>query len=146
MHIPTQLQCLFSATVEEHEDTFLIEVPEDEIHLGDLRDDETYRVALLPSSSNSGSEHPTIDPPNDSASSGPPSDSDAPKPPVEEGETRDVEIEDIGDQGDGLARVERGFVVVVPDTEVSERVTIEITDVRKTVAFADVVERLSYYD
>jgi len=61
-------------------------------------------------------------------------------PPVAEGEQRTVEIEDIGDQGDGITRVERGFVVIVPDTEQGERVTIEITNVAKTVAFAEVVE------
>ena len=67
-------------------------------------------------------------------------------PPVEEGEQRTVEIEDIGDQGDGITRVERGFVVIVPDTKQTERVTIEITDVRENVAFAEVVERVSYYE
>jgi predicted RNA-binding protein with TRAM domain len=65
---------------------------------------------------------------------------------VSQGETRTVEIKDIGDQGDGLTRVERGFVVIVPETDVGERVRIEISDVRATVAFAEVVERLSYYD
>jgi predicted RNA-binding protein with TRAM domain len=69
-----------------------------------------------------------------------------PEPPVAEGETRTVEIEDVGDQGDGLTRVDRGFVVIVPDTEVGERVRIEIEDVRDTVAFGTVVERVSYYD
>jgi predicted RNA-binding protein with TRAM domain len=52
------------------------------------------------------------------------------EPPAEEGEIRGVEIADIGEQGDGITRVERGFVVIVPDTKGSERVTIEITDVR----------------
>jgi predicted RNA-binding protein with TRAM domain len=66
--------------------------------------------------------------------------------PVEEGEERTVEIEDIGEQGDGITRVERGFVVIVPDTEQGERVTVEITDVRENVAFAEVVERRSYYE
>jgi predicted RNA-binding protein with TRAM domain len=65
---------------------------------------------------------------------------------VDEGETREVEIEDIGEQGDGITRVERGFVVIVPDTEQGERATVEITDVRENVAFAEVVERLSYYE
>jgi len=68
------------------------------------------------------------------------------EPPVEEGEQRTVEIEDLGDQGDGLARVERGFVVIVPDTEQGERVTVEITDVRENVAFAEVVKRFDYYE
>jgi predicted RNA-binding protein with TRAM domain len=56
-----------------------------------------------------------------------------------------VEIEDIGEQGDGITRVERGFVVIVPDTEQGERVNIEITDVGENVAFAEVTERVSYY-
>jgi predicted RNA-binding protein with TRAM domain len=55
-------------------------------------------------------------------------------------------IEDIGEQGDGITRVERGFVVIVPDTKASERVTVEITNVQQNVAFAEVVDRLSYYE
>ena len=57
-----------------------------------------------------------------------------------------MDIEDIGEQGDGIARVERGFVVVVPDTEQGERITIEITDVRENVGFAEVVDREDYYE
>ncbi|WP_328766922.1 TRAM domain-containing protein [Haloarcula nitratireducens] len=68
------------------------------------------------------------------------------EPPVEEGETRRVEIANIGEQGDGVARVERGFVVIVPDTEVGERVAVEIETVTETVAFAEVTERISYYE
>lgn len=52
----------------------------------------------------------------------------------------------LGDQGDGLTRVDRGFVVIVPETEIGERVRIEIDDVHETVAFGEVVERLSYYE
>ncbi len=63
-----------------------------------------------------------------------------------EGETRTVEIEDLGEQGDGLTRVERGYVIIVADTEKGERVRIEINTVRENVAFASVVERISYYD
>jgi predicted RNA-binding protein with TRAM domain len=65
---------------------------------------------------------------------------------VEVGEQRNVEIEDLGEQGDGITRVERGFVVIVPDTELGERVSVKIESVRDSVAFASVVERLSYYD
>jgi len=69
-----------------------------------------------------------------------------PTPPVEEGEQRTVEIESLGDQGDGITRVDQGFVVIVPDTERGERVTVEITDVKETVAFAEVLKRVSYYE
>ncbi len=34
-------------------------------------------------------------------------------------ETRYVEIEDIGKQGDGIARVERGYVIIVPGADVA---------------------------
>lgn len=113
----------------------MVEVPEQELRLGDLQADEMYRVAVLPlpaSEVNNTDADPQLE--------------QAPQtPPVEEGEERTVEIEDIGDQGDGITRVERGFVVIVPDTKQSECVTVKITDVRENVAFAEVVERVSYY-
>ena len=59
-------------------------------------------------------------------------------PPVEEGEKYEVEIEDIGKEGDGVAKVEN-FVVFVPDTEVGDQVEIEITRVLRTLAFGEVV-------
>jgi predicted RNA-binding protein with TRAM domain len=60
------------------------------------------------------------------------------QPPVAEGEVREVIIETIGDQGDGIAKVERGYVVIVPETERGDEVTVEITQARETVAFAQV--------
>lgn len=59
-------------------------------------------------------------------------------PPVEEGEKYEVEIEDIGKEGDGVAKVEN-FVVFVPDTDVGDQVEIEITRVLRTLAFGEVV-------
>ncbi|WP_080510544.1 TRAM domain-containing protein [Halorubrum kocurii] len=103
----------------------------------ELQADETYRVAVLPSSVTNETNNTDVDPQPEQAPQ---------TPPVEKGEQRTVEIEDIGDQGDGITRVERGFVVIVPDTKQSERVTIEITDVHENVAFAEVVERVSYYE
>jgi predicted RNA-binding protein with TRAM domain len=137
MDISDQLQCLFSGKIEERHGSYIIEIPEQEIRLGDLEADETYRVAVLPSPTTSEPTTTDTDPQPQQTSQ---------TPPVEEGEQRTVEIEDIGDQGDGITRVERGFVVIVPDTKQSERVTIEITDVRENVAFAEVVDRVSYYE
>jgi len=54
---------------------------------------------------------------------------------------RYVEIEDLGKQGDGIARVERGYVIIVPDTEVGERVKIEVTEVKSNFAVGEVVEK-----
>jgi len=137
MQIPDQLRCLFSATVDERDGSYVIKVPKQEIQRGSLETGETYRAAILAS--------PSTDEPNNTDQYQERED-EALKPPVEEGEQHTVEIEDLGDQGDGLTRVERGFVVIVPDTEQSERVTIEITDVRENVAFAEVIKRLDYYE
>ncbi|MDB9233777.1 TRAM domain-containing protein [Halorubrum ezzemoulense] len=140
MEISEELRCLFSGKVEERDGSYVVEVPEQEIRLGELQADETYRVAVLPSSATNETNET-----NDTEAD--PQPEQAPQtPPVQEGEQRTVEIEDIGDQGDGITRVERGFVVIVPDTKQSERVTIEITDVRENVAFAEVIERVSYYE
>ena len=137
MEIPTKLHCLFAGAVEQRDGTYLIEIPEHEIERGDLQQGETYRVAVLPSPSTDDSDETTTDSQRERTPS---------TPPVEEGDERTVEIEDIGDQGDGITRVERGFVVIVPETERGERVTVEITEVAENVAFAEVVERESYYD
>lgn len=137
MELSDQLRCLFSAPVEERDDAYVVEIPEQEIQIGDVHRGETYRIALLRAIGDSDRDETQVDSQYDHGS---------PVPPVEEGETRTVEIEDLGDQGDGITRVDRGFVVIVPDTELGERVTVEITDVQETVAFADVVERVSYYE
>lgn len=137
MEVPQQLLCLFSAEIEERDESYVIEVPEQELSLGDVQERSTYRIALL-----TGSE---TKPQEAAAETEPEQEGGVPEPPVEEGELRDVEIEAIGEQGDGIARVERGFVVIVPDTENGERATVEITEVRQTVAFAEVVERQSHF-
>ncbi|GAB6862007.1 TRAM domain-containing protein [Haloplanus litoreus] len=140
MEISEELECLFSASIEKQDGSYVIDVPERELQLGDLQQGETYRVALVSSPTQSEPEQ------SDQAETDSQQERDPPEPPVEDGETREVEIEDIGEQGDGITRVERGFVVIVPDTKESERVKIEITDVRQNVAFAEVVDRLSYYE
>jgi len=60
-------------------------------------------------------------------------------PPVTEGERRTVTIETLGDEGDGIAKVERGYVVIVSDAEPGDSVTVEITNVRENVSFASIV-------
>ena len=58
--------------------------------------------------------------------------------PINVGETYDVTIEDVGREGDGIARVE-GFVVFVPNTNKGDSVKIRVTKVSRRVAFAEVV-------
>ena len=65
---------------------------------------------------------------------------EVPKREVEPGEIRYVEIEDLGKQGDGIARVERGYVIIVPGAEVGERVKVEVTEVKSNFAVGEVIE------
>ena len=51
VEIPDSLRSLFSATVEEHDGTYVIEVPSDEINQEALTADTTYQVAILNASS-----------------------------------------------------------------------------------------------
>ena len=46
----------------------------------------------------------------------------------------------VGDQGDGIAKVERGYVVIVPDALPGDELTVQIDQVQENVAFASIVE------
>ena len=59
--------------------------------------------------------------------------------PVEPGEEYTVEIEEIGEEGDGVAYVE-GFVVMVPDANLGEQALIEIREVEESFATAELLE------
>lgn len=58
---------------------------------------------------------------------------------VSEGETYDVKIEDMGRQGDGIAKIQ-GLVVFVPDTKVGDEVKIRIKKVGRSAAFGERVD------
>ena len=61
-----------------------------------------------------------------------------PTSPVEEGKVYEAKIEDMGREGDGLARIQN-FVVFVPGTKVGDQVKIRITRVHRRMAFGEVV-------
>ncbi len=61
-----------------------------------------------------------------------------PNSPVEEGKVYEAKIEDMGREGDGLARIQN-FVVFVPGTKVGDQVKIRITKVHRRMAFGEVV-------
>jgi predicted RNA-binding protein with TRAM domain len=130
VELSNTLLCLFSTDVSEEVDGHVVEVPRREVESGDVAVGDTYRVALIePEETDSGRSadrnHPR----------------DEPQPPVEPGEIRFVEIEDLGKQGDGIARVERGYVIIVPETEVGDRVKLEITEVKSNFAVGEVLEQ-----
>ncbi len=129
MELSDSLLCLFSATVEEDDGRYTIEVPKRELDAGTVAVDDVYRVALIAEQADSTeSENRVTRPPG------------APQPPVELGETRYVEIKDLGKQGDGIARVERGYVIIVPETDVGDRVKVEITEVKSNFAVGEVID------
>jgi predicted RNA-binding protein with TRAM domain len=129
MEISDQLLCLFSADVTDDGDRYVIEVPRREVDTGAIEPGDTYRVALI-SASAEGDEgdHDEEHAPGE------------PQPPVEAGEIRYVEIEDIGKQGDGIARVERGYVIIVPGADVGERVKVEVTEVKSNFAVGEIID------
>ncbi len=59
--------------------------------------------------------------------------------PLNVGDEYDVKIEDLGRDGDGIARVE-GFVIFVAGAGVGDEVKIKINAVRPKFAFAEIVE------
>jgi predicted RNA-binding protein with TRAM domain len=130
MEISERLLCLFSAEIEESGDRFVVEVPRREIDTGSIEPGSTYRVALIDSEDAAASSESSTDQ----------TPSGEPQPPVEEGEIRYVEIEDLGKQGDGIARVERGYVIIVPGGEVGERVKVEVSEVKSNFAVGEIIE------
>ncbi len=59
-------------------------------------------------------------------------------PPVQVGEELDVEIESVGEKGDGMAKV-KGFVLFIKDTQQGDKVRIKVTRVLEKVGFAELV-------
>ncbi len=143
VEIPDSLKSLFTATVEEHEDNYVIEVPKSEIEHDAATPGQTYRVAILPQVSNepvTEETTTTVESTGETTLSQADREPGPPAPPVDEGEVREVAIESVGDQGDGIAKVERGYVVIVPGAEPGDEPTVEIEQVKENVAFARVVE------
>ena len=132
VEIPAQLECLFSATVANTGDSYSIEVPQNELDAGTIVPAETYRVVILEETEPAESADPQDGSSKNSTTSA------TPQPPVSQGEIREVTIETLGDQGDGIAKIERGYVLIVPGTRPDDEVTVEVTEVRQNVAFAEV--------
>ncbi|MCQ4332075.1 TRAM domain-containing protein [Natronomonas sp. F2-12] len=59
--------------------------------------------------------------------------------PVREGDRLEIEIEDVGSEGDGIGKVE-GYTLFVADTEPGDTVEIEVTDVKPRFGFAERIE------
>ena len=151
VELTDSLKCLFTGTVEERGDQHVVTVPATEIEHGTVKAGESYRVALIKREGDDGDATVATDGAagrsvagngagGASTSSATASAGDgASGPPVSEGDVREVTIETLGDKGDGIAKIERGYVVIVPDSEPGDEPTVEITSVRENVSFAEVV-------
>jgi predicted RNA-binding protein with TRAM domain len=136
VEIPDSLRSVFSANLRERGESYVIEVPPSEIEHEALSADETYRIAIFDAGPSNGSSHRDTSAPDGSQRI---DDPEPPEPPVEEGDVRSVTVETVGDQGDGIAKVDRGYVVIVPGTKPGDQPTVEIEQVKESVAFASVV-------
>ena len=130
VEISDELLCLYTEEVDAEGEKYTIEVPKREVDKGEVTPNETHQVAIL--------SH-TTQAPNDGSQ--PTTQSvQADSPPVAEDDVIELEIESIGDQGDGIGRVGPGYVIIVPDTEVGDRVSVKITNAKDNVAFGEAVE------
>jgi len=59
--------------------------------------------------------------------------------PVREGEQLEVDVEDVGSEGDGIAKVE-GYTLFVDGADEGETVDVRVTDVKPRFGFAERVE------
>jgi 23S rRNA (uridine2552-2'-O)-methyltransferase len=56
--------------------------------------------------------------------------------PVSTGEELEVDVEDVGDEGDGVAKVD-GYTLFVPGADAGETVAVRVTDVKPRFGFAE---------
>jgi len=148
VEITDSLTCLFTAELEPDGDGgYVVSVPKRELEHGTVTAGETYRVAMIDrktTETNTDGGVAETDPTSERQltreTEQPPTTSSASGPPVSEGDVREVTIETLGDKGDGIAKIERGYVVIVPDSEPGDQPTVEITSVRENVSFANVIE------
>jgi predicted RNA-binding protein with TRAM domain len=129
--IPESLRTLFTGRLERRGDRYVVTVPSHAVDAGDVTPGETYRVALL---AQSETDEPASKEYGHAASER----DDG--PPVDEGEVREVTVESVGDKGDGIAKVEHGYVVIVPGARPGDSPTVRIDTVRQNVAFATVLD------
>ncbi|MFC6963409.1 TRAM domain-containing protein [Halocatena marina] len=130
VEISDNLRTVFTGTVEHRGDDYVIEIPDDEVTHGTISPGSVYRIALLNTPDSDGFVETETE-------------ATEPTPPVTEGDQRTVTIEAVGSEGDGIAKVERGYVIIVPDCNPGDEVEVEIERVTPTVAFADLANEHS---
>lgn len=144
MEFLDSLLCMFTSRVKGRNISYILDIPEQEIEAGSLEEGKRYKVALFEagevgSAEDTGSNASGFTSQPSGTQQRPDKSTELDQPPVDEGEIREVEIEDIGEKGDGIARIPPGYVVFVQKTSPGDRVRIKITEARDNFAFAEVV-------
>lgn len=146
VEISDSLRLLFETSLESEGNQYVIPIPTELVEDASLTEDETYRITLFPnfpihdeSHAEANQQRTESDVSQSEEKSRTPwrTKSRPQNPPVEEGEVRSVSIDTLGDQGDGIAKVERGFIVIVSGTHPGGQVDVEITNVKDAVAFTE---------
>ncbi|KAB1190680.1 MULTISPECIES: TRAM domain-containing protein [Haloferax] len=152
--ISDSLRLLFETSIERDGNRYVVPIPKELVENGSFSTAETYRIALLTAAASSEATSNTEsvddsaetnttrsekewDQAESTSNRSSTQSGETRSPPVEEGDLRTVTIDTLGDQGDGIAKVERGFVIIVPDAHPGDQVEVEVTDVKQTVAFAE---------
>jgi len=133
--ISRKLACLYSAMIDTEGDSSTIAVPKRE-SITPARSNRDPPRALL-TSTQSDSETATASPTTEAESS-PPSSID--QPSVTED---DVETETLGDQGDGIAKIDPGYVIIVPETAVDDRVAVRIDTAEANMVSVEIIKLLT---
>ncbi|MFD1570149.1 MULTISPECIES: TRAM domain-containing protein [Haloferacaceae] len=140
VEISDSLRTLFTGVVEERDGDYVVSIPSSEVEQGDLAVSEAYRVGLIgveETTDVESTQTQTRERDSQAKQSAGPD-----QQPVVEGETYEVEIESLGEKGDGIAYVD-GFVLMVSDVDIGERVVVRVETVLESVGFADVVKRVN---
>ena len=119
------LVCKFTAKIEAQQGRHVIEIPESEVKYRTLSAGDVCHFSVETVE--------TVEAENTT-------EPESSAPPVRKGERRTVEIADVGEKGDGIARVDRGYVLIVPGASLGDEVTVEIQDVQPNYGFAEIVE------
>ena len=129
--------CIYTARLERVGDRYVVEIPSREIELGSLSPGDVCQVTVdlleegSPDESTTGSATDRTD------------GSDGPDQPVSVGDRLTVQIDDMGQQGDGIARVGEGYVLIVPGSDVDDEVDVEVQHTNPTYGFAEILEEKS---
>lgn len=132
VEVPNHLRSLFTASLAERDGEHVIRIPASVIENGEIDPTRSYRIAVL--------DQPGSSVRSDPQSADGRSASGDRSPPVAENDVLTVTIDAVGDQGDGIAKVDRGYVLIVSDAAPGDEVSVRVETVKPNVAFASVVE------